>query len=664
LSGPLFIISKIIFSGLSAFSTFDFEESSMLGKLLFSRPNTPRWIIFLFDSGMVVLSVLLAYQLRFNFRLPDEEVLNLRIVIPLVLLVRCISFIFFKTYAGIIRFTSTHDAVRVAIVLIAGSALFVVLNIINFYRVQAYVLPFSIVILEFIISAFLMLSMRILIKTLYTEIRNPGKEKTNVIIFGAGESALITKHAIDRDAGTKYKVLAFADDDPRRSGKTIEGIPILHAPAALESLLSENEIRHLIIAIQNIHPARKQEIVDLCLQYNTKVLHVPPVTSWINGELSFKQIKKINIEDLLERDPIQLDIELIKKELTGKVILITGAAGSIGRELVKQVIPFHPSRLYMLDIAESPLYELEYEVHEMKKLCYTEPVIGDVRNAERMRNVFRSFKPNIVFHAAAYKHVPMMENNPSESILTNILGTKISADLADEFKTEKFVLVSTDKAVNPTNIMGATKRIAEIYVQSLNKHSKCKFVTTRFGNVLDSNGSVIPRFKSQIEHRKPLTVTHPDVTRYFMTISEACQLVLEAGVMGKGGEIFVFDMGKAVKIDDLAKKMIRLSGLALGKDIQIIYTGLRPGEKLYEELLASDENTLPTHHNKIMIAKVKEYDFSMISNEIKELISLFDTQNNEAIVKKMKQIVPEYISQNSIYEKLDMPHPAAGSIAS
>jgi FlaA1/EpsC-like NDP-sugar epimerase len=307
----------------------------------------------------------------------------------------------------------------------------------------------------------------------------------------------------------------------------------------------------------------------------------------------------------------------------------------------------------MLDSAESPLYELELDIEEAKNLCHTEAVIADIRNSERLRNVFKTFRPDIVFHAAAYKHVPVMENNPSESIFTNVLGTKVVADLAHEFRTKKFVMISTDKAVNPTSIMGATKRIAEIYIQSLNKHSECKFITTRFGNVLGSNGSVIPRFKKQIEAGQPVTVTHPDITRYFMTIPEACQLVLEAGAMGKGGEIFIFDMGAPVKIAELAKKMIKLYGLTLGKDIQIDYTGLRPGEKLFEELLADHENTLPTHHQKIMIAKVKEYDFENISCEIKELIGLFDTQNNEAIVRKMKQIVPEFISQNSEYEKLD-----------
>jgi FlaA1/EpsC-like NDP-sugar epimerase len=321
--------------------------------------------------------------------------------------------------------------------------------------------------------------------------------------------------------------------------------------------------------------------------------------------------------------------------------------------MARQIINFSPSKIILLDQAESPLYELEMELTEKFPNSSFEVVIGDIRNKERLANVFRTFKPHLVYHAAAYKHVPMMENNPSESILTNIFGTKNVADLAVEYGVQKFVMVSTDKAVNPTNVMGASKRIAEIYIQSLGKTAQTKFVTTRFGNVLGSNGSVIPRFKKQIEAGGPITITHPEITRFFMTIPEACQLVLEAGCLGKGGEIYVFDMGKSVKIVDLARKMIKLSGLQEGKDIEIIYTGLRPGEKLYEELLADSENTLPTHHPQILIGKVKEYDFTEVAQKINELISLFDTQNNTEIVTLMKSIVPEYISNNSEFEKLD-----------
>ncbi|MEP7167972.1 MAG: nucleoside-diphosphate sugar epimerase/dehydratase [Bacteroidota bacterium] len=613
----------------------------------------PRWIIFSGDVCIVLFSIVLSNLLRFNFRIPYSEILNLRYVIPEIIIVRAVSFYLFKTYAGIIMYTSTRDAVRIFFTLSAGSVLFIVINVFSYMMKNIYIIPFSIIILEFIITVLFMTGGRISVKILYAELKNPSREKTNVIIYGAGDAGVIAKRAIDRDAGSKYKVMAFVDDDEKKAKKYLEGIPIYNVNAELENLLKNNEVSHLIIAIQNIFPQRKKEIIESCMQYDTKVLNVPPVTNWINGELSFKQIKKIKIEDLLNRDQIQLDVEQIKNEISGKVVLITGAAGSIGSEIVRQIIPFHPKNIVMLDSAESPLYELELDIAEAKNICHTEAVIADIRNAERLRNVFKTFRPEIVFHAAAYKHVPVMEKNPSESIFTNVLGTKVMADLANEFRTKKFVMISTDKAVNPTSIMGATKRIAEIYIQSLNKHSECKFITTRFGNVLGSNGSVIPRFRKQIEAGQPLTVTHPDITRYFMTIPEACQLVLEAGAMGKGGEIFIFDMGAPVKIAELAKKMIKLYGLTLGKDIQIHYTGLRAGEKLFEELLANHENTLPTHHQKIMIAKVKEYDFEIISNEIKDLIGLFDTQNNKAIVRKMKQIVPEFISQNSVYEELD-----------
>jgi FlaA1/EpsC-like NDP-sugar epimerase len=410
----------------------------------------------------------------------------------------------------------------------------------------------------------------------------------------------------------------------------------------------------VILSIQQISPGRRQEIIELCLANNARVLTVPPVQNWINGELSFRQIRKVRIEELLERDPIKLNEDNIRKQLKGKTILITGAAGSIGSELVRQIAKFEPGKLILLDNAESPLHDLQLELADTQRNLSFEVVIGDVRSKERLENVFKTFRPQLVYHAAAYKHVPMMENNPSESILTNVLGTKITADLSVQYNVERFVMISTDKAVNPTNVMGASKRIAEIYTQALsNENKQTKFITTRFGNVLGSVGSVIPRFRQQIENGGPVTITDPEITRYFMTIPEACRLVLEAGCMGNGGEILIFDMGKSVKIIDLAKKMIQLSGLTLGRDIEIVTTGLRPGEKLYEELLNDEENTLPTHHEKIMIAKVPVYDFKKISSELDQLVSLFNSQNNMEIVKKMKEIVPEYISNNSVFEKLD-----------
>ena len=622
-------------------------------QLLF-QSNIPRWIIFFIDLVICFFSIIIAFLVRFNFSVPKELSTDaILFVFYTILGIRFLSFLISKTYKGIIKHTSSNDSQKIFITITSGSIGFVIINLIYFYGINnSFPLPFSIIIIDYMSSLFLMITLRLMFKALYSEIINPYREKRSVIIFGAGESGIITKRTLDRDAGLKYKVLAFIDDDEKKEGKILEGVHI-EGFNKLDELLSKNDVAQLIISVQQLSPERKKRLVDSCLNYNTKVLSVPPVTDWINGELSFKQIKKIQIEELLERDPIALNIDNIKDQLTNKTILVTGAAGSIGSEIVRQVIQFHPKKIILLDQAESPLYDMEMELKDDFDNLFYEIVIGDIRNIERLENVFNTFKPEIVFHAAAYKHVPMMENNPSESILTNVFGTKNCADLAVKYKVEKFVMISTDKAVNPTNVMGASKRIAEIYTQSLGKTVPTKFITTRFGNVLGSNGSVIPRFRQQIENGGPVTITHADITRFFMTIPEACQLVLEAGTSGNGGEIFIFDMGESVKILDLAKKMIKLSGLTLDKDIKITYTGLRPGEKLYEELLANEENTLPTHHQQIMIAKVKEYDFEFINTKIQELIDCFDKQDNKLIVKQMKLLVPEFKSNNSIYEELD-----------
>ena len=420
----------------------------------------------------------------------------------------------------------------------------------------------------------------------------------------------------------------------------------------MEKVISDKSVTELIIAIQAPDELRRKEIVEICLANGVTVQKVPSAKSWINGEFSAKQISKIKIDDLLGRKPIVLDEDKIAAELSNEIILVTGAAGSIGSGMVRQIAKYNPAKLVLLDQAESPLYDLQNEISSEFPNLKFEAVIGDIRSRDRMKNVFTSFKPKYVFHAAAYKHVPLMEVNPSEAVLTNILGTKNLVDLASEFKVHKFVMISTDKAVNPTNVMGASKRIAEIYAQYSN-HSDTKFITTRFGNVLGSNGSVIPLFQRQLDQGGPLTVTDERITRFFMTIPEACQLVLEAGTMGEGSEIFVFDMGESVKIIDLAKKMIQLSGMELGTDIEIKITGLRPGEKLYEELLAKEENTLTTHHPQILKAKMREEESDQIS-KIVDLIELFGAQDNDEMVRRMKAIVPEFISNNSQFEKLDI----------
>ena len=622
---------------------------------LFWQYNLPRWSILFIDTFVCALALSLAFFIRFYFDsvMSVQDKQNLPYDFLIVLSIRFISFYLSKTYKGVVRYTSTRDTMRIFLVILSGSFLLFALNIITLnYILGYYFIPNSVIIIDALVSLFVMITSRLAVKALYSEIKNPTKEKINVLIYGAGEAGIITKRTLDRDAAIKYKAVAFIDADEDKLGRSIEGV-FIFPQSKMPELIKEYEIELVIIAIQKISSQKKNEITDLCLENNVKVLTVPPVTNWINGELSFNQIKSIKIEDLLERDPIKLDDLAISAQLKNKVVLITGAAGSIGSELARQCANYSPKKIYLLDQAESPLHELELEFNEKFKDTAFEVVIADIRNIERLKHVFNSFQPQIVFHAAAYKHVPMMENNPSESIFTNILGTKNTADLANEFKVERFVFVSTDKAVNPTNVMGASKRIAEIYIQSLGKKSQTKFITTRFGNVLGSNGSVIPRFKKQIEEGGPITITHPDITRYFMTIPEASQLVLEAGSIGKGGEIFVFNMGKSVKILDLARKMILLSGLKENRDIKIIFTGLRPGEKLFEELLADTENTLPTHHDQILIGKVREYDYEEVKNIINELIKLFNTQNNELIVQRMKDLVPEFKSNNSVFQKLD-----------
>ncbi|MCK5080358.1 MAG: polysaccharide biosynthesis protein [Bacteroidales bacterium] len=497
-----------------------------------------------------------------------------------------------------------------------------------------------------------MTSFRLTVKTVYAEANNIFKDVKHIVIYGINENAITTKSVLTRDTEISYKVEAFIDPSGSVRKKQLDAIKFYNENE-LPNIFKRNNISELIITDKSISPSRKQEIIDVCLEYDVKVLTLPEVHDWINGELSYRQIRKINIEDLLERPPINLNAKQIKKDILNKTILVTGAAGSIGREIVLQLTEYHPKNIIIFDQAESPLYDLELELKEKLNFHNFDIVIGDVTNIVRINKLFHSFNPGIVYHAAAYKHVPMMEANPSEAVRTNVFGTSLLANLAVRFKVEKFIMISTDKAVKPTSVMGASKRIAEMYTQAMNSKNGTRFITTRFGNVLGSNGSVIPLFRDQISKGGPVTVTHPEITRYFMTIPEACQLVLEAGAMGKGGEIFIFDMGQSIKIVDLAKKMIMLSGLTLGSDIQIKYTGLRPGEKLYEELLNDEENTLPTHHPQIMIARERGFDLETLSVKVKELIAFSDSMDGLSIVKKMKEIAPEFKSRNSVYEQLD-----------
>jgi len=608
------------------------------------------------DLGLSGVSLLLAYIIRFDLKadkalwIAEWEILSKSLLLFFV--VRFLTFYVFKIHKGMVRHTSTVDFRRLFLAITASSVIFLILGLLRYYFYDGFFLfPSSVLIMEYLICVFLANVSRFIIKLWYLESVKTKEEQVRVLIYGAGISGLIAKRTIERDVLINFKVVGFIDDNKKIAGSRMEGVPLFHT-SRLEEILKSESITQVIIAIQKPLEENQSHVVELCLDAGVEVKKVPTPKSWINGEFSTKQIAQVRIEDLLGRRPIVLNQDKIAQELSGKVVLVTGAAGSIGSGLVRQIAEYEPELLVLLDQAESPLYELQIEIRQSFPACRIEVVMGDIRNQHRMEQLFEAFRPSWVFHAAAYKHVPMMEDNPSEAIRTNIQGTKSLADLAVQYKVYKFVMISTDKAVNPTNVMGASKRIAEIIAQQASLSQETQFITTRFGNVLGSNGSVIPLFKKQIEQGGPITVTDENVTRYFMTIPEACQLVLDAGVMGNGGEIFVFDMGQSVKIVDLAKNMIRLSGLVLGKDIEIQYTGLRPGEKLYEELLNESENTLPTHHPKILIAKQREIDPAQ-SDRICTLVTKAGTGSNMELVALMKVIVPEFISNNSEFSVLD-----------
>lgn len=620
--------------------------------MILSQQNAPRWFIFIADLLFCFVSFILSYLLRFDFDFGAYEFESLSITAVVLVIVRALSFWIGKSYQGIIRYTESRDVKRIFIVLLTGSIVLVIINKAASLLVVNFNIPRAVILIDFMVSFVLLILFRFSVKELFSQLKGGEKDKQKVVIVGADDLALMSKQALDRDAGTRYEVNAFIDVKGGRAGKTIDGITV-RSFKDLNDVLRSNVIHHIILSSEILNKHAKQEIVDIALSNNVRVLDVPPTDQWIKGELSFKQIKKVKIEDLLGRDPIVINTNGIQQEIENKVVLVTGGAGSIGSELVVQLASYQPKALIVFDQAESPLYEVELKLKERFPDLNVIIEIGDVTNLHRMDKVFKDYRPEFIYHAAAYKHVPMMENHPSEAVKVNVQGSKIVADLAVQYAAVKMVLVSTDKAVNPTNVMGASKRIAEIYAQSLNATTAVNFVTTRFGNVLGSNGSVIPRFREQIENGGPITVTHPDITRFFMTIPEACMLILEAGHIGNGGEIFVFDMGESIKIVDLAKKMVKLSRLELGKDIELQFTGLRPGEKLYEELLNNKENTLPTHHDKILIGKVRSYSFEEVRTLIEDLIRLQEDGEMTMLVKKMKEIVPEFKSQNSQFTVLD-----------
>ena len=625
--------------------------------ILFTRQNTPRWVVLIIDLIISGISFGLACLLTEVF-IKSLELQLFTYLRPLliILFVRLIAFRITRSYSGIVRYTSTQDAVRIFFAIALSTAILLTAELIfELNSIQTYINP-AVIIIDSLIALAALTGFRILFKLLYNQYAPFKSQDTKeLIIYGAGEAGIIVKRSVERNVKLGKKVVAFLDDNKQLHGKTLEGIKIYSPDVNLNEIFKNPFNAELVIALNELSPIRKKRIIEHCLQHKISVKTIPPVSAWINGEFNLQSIKAIKIEDLLEREPIKLRKNKISNELKDQVILITGAAGSIGSEIVRQCLSFKPKLVVLVDQGETPLYEIENELSGQN----IEIIVGDVRNVSRMEKIFEHFKPSYVFHAAAYKHVPLMEGNPYEAINTNVFGTQNIANLSAKYQVKKFVFVSTDKAVNPTNIMGASKRIAEIYVQSLNAKLRLEsdhhtmYITTRFGNVLGSNGSVIPLFKKQIEEGGPVTVTHPEITRYFMTIPEACQLVLEAGVMGNGGEIYIFDMGESIKIIDLAHKMINLSGFEVDKDIKITFTGLRPGEKLREELLNDNENTIGTHNPKIMIARVPEYNYLEVNNIINKLYDQKDSLKNDTLVKTMKKIVPEYISNNSIYEKLD-----------
>ena len=613
----------------------------------------PRWIVLIIDLGLVGISFFMAYFIRFNltFKFDAQQFLY---QLPVILILALLSFLIVGTYKGIVRHTGLKDAdnIFIGVNFLATFSIILVLISRNISSFTIFNIPASIIFIHYLLTLFALISSRFLFKAGYRYLTSELKFPTNVMIYGAGNAGLMTRDVLANDNSNNYKVIGFIDDNLNKAGKRIDRVKVFGFDEIDLDFIEKNKLKEIIISINNISQHRLMEITDILIKFPVKVKIVPPVEQWMDGNLNLKQIKDIKIENLLERDSINIINKKLEEEVDNKVVLVTGAAGSIGGELSRQLSQYNYKKLILLDQAESPLYDIQQEL-KLKKASNFKIVIADIANKDRIDKVFETYNPDFIFHAAAYKHVPIVENNPFEGVNVNIKGTKILTDLALKYNAEKFVMVSTDKAVNPTNVMGATKRVSEMYATCLNRLGKTKFIITRFGNVLGSNGSVIPLFKNQIEAGGPLTVTHKDITRYFMTIPEACQLVLEAGVMGNGGEIFVFDMGKSVKVFNLAKKMIKLSGLRYPEDIDIKITGLRPGEKLYEELLANGENTLPTYHEKIMIAKTQKLDCDNITKKIDSLSSKLVNLNDDEIVLKIKKIVPEFISKNSAYEALD-----------
>ena len=627
-------------------------------KVLLFKGVVPRWVIMVLDIFIIATSFSFSFFIVYRFEFINILRGYFFIYTGSYCLVTALVMYIMRIHTGLIRYSNTRDVLRIfGSIFLSTLVYLVVLKIwvLHHWPINPVTLE-MVMLINFSVSSSILVLLRTAVKSAYYYIKNySSTTKTVVLIYGSDSSAVLVKQALETSAKTNFAVIGFVDDNPNKINKEIEQVKVYDIDK-LDKLMEKRKVDKLIIMNHHLDEEAKKNALEKCITLGIQVLTVPPSDQWIYGKLNLQQIRDLNIEDLLQRKPIQIDTTRISNDLCGKRVLVTGAAGSIGSEIVQQVLQYKPAMVILCDQAESPLHELRLDVEENFPDVPAKIFIGDIRNYNRMRKLFLDYRPEVVFHAAAYKHVPMMEENPTEGVLTNILGTKHIADLAIAFKVGKFVMISTDKAVNPSNVMGTTKRIAEIYIQSLKNSSinkSTRFITTRFGNVLGSNGSVIPRFKAQIQKGGPITVTHPEITRYFMTIPEAVHLVLEAGTMGIGGEIFIFDMGEPVKITDLALKMIKLAGLQPEKDIKIIYTGLRPGEKLYEELLNDGECTMPTYHEKIKISQVIDYDYEQVLADNDELLTLNKWNNIVAVVNKMKEIVQEFISKNSQFEDLD-----------
>ena len=644
-------------------SIFKELKSSISNKKFHNIGYLPRWIIFAIDVLIVavacVITFIIVHSLTVNFY-PTLSLLSQNFII---ILVNAIFFMFFRTYSGIIRHSTFIDGVKL---LVASSTSYFVLMVINYsYQIifNAKLFLSTGLFITYVISFLLLFLFRILVKSFFEKYLRveDTKKLVRAIIYGADANAISVANALRTEKPARFNVVAFVDKFKQdKTSKSILDLPIINQTKSIHVILRSVQAEALIIAEKSLTKIETVAIVEECLDYNYKVFTVPLITDWEDEKQISNQLKNFAIEDLLDRKPIVLDDKTISAQIEGKTVLITGAAGSIGSEIVRQVINFNPFKIIILDQAESPLHNLRLEIADFAEKVRIKTVLADVKDFQAIEKVFELYKPDFVYHAAAYKHVPIMEENPSQAIFTNVIGTKNLADLSSKYLVEKFVLISTDKAVNPSSVMGASKRIAEKYVQSLNYHllktkknNVTKFITTRFGNVLGSNGSIVPLFTKQIQEGGPITITHPEIIRYFMTIPEACQLVLEAGAMGNGGEIYIFDMGEPVKIIDLAKKMIRLAGFTPDKEINIKIIGLRPGEKLYEELLNDTSKTLSTHNTKIMIAQDSFEDFETINSSVLELIVIAQNNSSHDVVIQMKKIVPEFKSMNSVFETLD-----------